>query len=319
MRIALAALCSLVALATPSAAGAQTRATVTVVASIDLQALIGRSAAELTAAVLGQTTETRHGFEAIHNGAHVGLIDVAQLGQARCRNNNGISGATMLVRDGVVVGSVPPTSTLLRRGLPPPQRSHDVVDGRIQRVSPDATPEDTPAPLPLASGIADVDALVRSANSTPGSFNVVCREYSGGSTEGAVQSATLAPLILVRPFENQSREHARVHGAALYDAIALGAPLPADLESQAREARVRVRVHGGGANYQVLTIDAGGRASRGVAQPRSVGYVGVRDGSVEWKALDPTGNALSDILCRAADGRRGRVRPGCSTTGFYMP
>lgn len=319
MRAVLALLGSLLALALPGAAHAQ-RATVTILAEVELQSYLGRPVSELTSAVLGQAADTRYGFEMFANGAHIGLIDLAQLGQARCSNNIGVSGSTMLVRDGVAIGTVTAPGTLLKRRLPPLRDVHEMIDGRFRRVAPDATPRDAPAPLPLADGVMEIATLGDSANTSPGTLRVVCREYpGGGSTEGAIQAAMLMPFIFIRPIENESREHALVHGAALYDAIALGAALPPDMDARAREARVRMRTHTGDGEYQIVTIDLGGRASQGVAQPRSVGYIGVRAGIVEWKAIDPTGNAMSDVLCRAADGRRGRVRPGCSSTGYYFP
>lgn len=295
---------------------AHAQVTRTEIESVDPGSFFGRPEAEMVAAVLGQPGQVRYAFEMIHDGVHVGIIDMTQLTQSLCpAPNRDISGSPLLVRDGIVTADLRATPRRILSALHPER-----PDGERRR---DARRGDPPAPLPLATGLDPAIAAIEDVNTNVrrGPRTIHCVDYSGaaGSTEGAVQAMLIAPFILFRPAENHSRENARIRGAELYDAITLGAPLPADLETRAHDARVGLRTHQGEGAYQVLTLDLGGERTNGIAQPRSVGYIGVRDGVVQWKALDATGGTFSDVLCVSAEGWRGRVREGCTGTGFYFP
>ncbi|MEQ1811348.1 MAG: hypothetical protein ABL889_15560 [Terricaulis sp.] len=303
---------SALALGTP----ARAQVTTTEIETVEPGLYFGRPETELVAAVLGRPGQVRYAFEMLHNGAHVGIIDMTQLTQSLCPSpNRDISGSPLLVRDGVVIAHLSTSPRQILSATLPERPA-----GERRR---DARRGDPAAPLPLASGLdpAIAGASNFNTNVRSGPRTIRCVDYSGrgGSAEGALQSAMIAPFILFRPAENQARENAQVHGAELYDAIALGAPLPADLEASARQAHVGLRTHPGDGAYQVLTIDLGGDRTNGVAQPRSVGYIGVRDGLVQWKALDATGGTFSGILCVSTEGWRGPVRDGCTGTGFYFP
>lgn len=261
-------------------------------------------------ATLGVSGEPRYAFEMLQDGVHVAVLDMVQLGQMRCpTRDNDRSGGPVLVRDGIVTAQLSTAPrTFLNSGRPEVQSARTSGNG--------------PAPLPLAAGLGTALAAVANVNTrATGQHRITCVDYShsADSTEGAIQSVVIAPFILFRPAENRSRQLAQIHGTELYDSIILGQDLPSDFEAHAQETRVGVRAHAGDGGYQVMTIDLGGGRTNGVAQPRSVGYIGIRNGVVEWKALDATGQTLSDMLCISADGRRGRIRPGCSSTGFYLP
>jgi len=290
------------------------------VASVNIAEALGQPPEQISLQVFGQSAAPRFAFETRDADHHFGVLDLGSMADARCQNAWSSPGPNLVYRDGILVGGVSDVATYFADGSPPPLRIHDFVDGRIRRINPDATADDPPAPLPLAAGMERLLKDLQAPRTPRNLYDVTCITFSGGGA-GSLQTLPMLPLILFRPADNASRVNAQRYGADLYDAVEVGQPLPADFTARAEAWRVRLRAHDSAdQNYRILTFDMGGARTSGLAQPRGVGYVGVRDGIVVWKAMDDAqSNSLGGRLCVAADGRLGRVRPGCSSTGFYRP
>lgn len=302
-----------------SEAGAQ--ASRAVVGTVNIAEALGRPPENIAVQVFGQpTTALRFAFEVDVEGHSFAVLNVGYLVDARCGNVWSVSGPQLVYRDGVLVGAIPNLGAFFSEGLPSLVDSFDVVNGRIRRVNPDANLNDPPAQLPFERGLGSVLEALNAPRAAPLSFDITCVSVENARS-GNLQTLPLLPLVVFRSSENESRANAQQFGADLYDLVQVGHPLPEDFEQRAREWRVRFRQHtNADDSYRLVTFDMGGPRSSGLAQPRGVGYIGVRGGVVEWKAMEPSlTNTLGAPLCVAADGRRGRVRNGCSSTGYYQP
>jgi hypothetical protein len=292
-----------------------------VVGTVNIAEALDRPPADIAAQVFGQpTTAPRFAFEVRVEDHSLAVLDLGALVDEHCGNVWSQPGPQLVYRDGVLVGAIPNLEAFFSEGLPPLVDSFAVVNGRIRRVSSDADRNDAPAPLPFERGLGSVREALMAPPEAPLSFNIRCVSVDNARS-GSLQTLPLLPLLFFQPFENGSRANAQRFGADLYDLVQVGYPLPEDFSQRARDWRVRLRQHSNADDsYRIMTFDMSGPRSSGLAQPRGVGYIGIRGSVVEWKAMEPSlSNMMGAPLCVSLDGRRGRVRDGCSSTGYYQP
>ncbi len=308
----------------PSQVLAQTQST-TIIGQVDISAAIGQGPEFIAEQVFGTASTPRYNFEFLDANEHVGLIDLGALVFERCHNPwMGPSAPQLIYRDGVLRHSLADYFRLDRGprhiwpsmfGIPdPPEQPHHVRA---------PTRRDPLAPLPFASGLNEIAAELRTpAHERARPFPIECRRVRDqGGSQNLLDMAPALPLLIFKPTDNSSRVAAARYGAMLYDTARLGEPLPSDFMTTASRQHLRVRAHADqAADYQIVTVDMGGDAKPVIGAPRGIGFIGIRHGLVEWKAIqNHEQSELGNALCVAADGRVGAVRPGCSDTGYYQP
>lgn len=203
--------------------------------------------------------------------------------------------------------------------LPRAQMTHDFVNGELRRVRRDATRADTPADLPFLDGLPSL-VDISSIEPMTGVHTLVCMSARGDDLRSQTGLSPLSPFGPLVIAENESRQSARMRGREIYRNMRIGQTV--DIAAFIEANRPLVRAHSSpDATYSIVTIDLGGRPRPGaVFQARDVGFLGVRNGRVEWKSSEEGDRLnLGFALCRSAAQVPGRVRPGCSSTGYYFP
>lgn len=250
-------------------------------------------------------------------------IRVLMLGdyQALC-DGRSVRSNYLVFEDDVLVGQATrlPRLHVDRPYLP----THSFANGGPRRIRRDATANDIAADLPmldaLPASVAEFEAAVAPIR---GPSVLVCFEPADGERATHHDQVPLAPWSPFRPLvaaESASRVRAQQLGGRLYAELQLGAQLDATAFANSHRGMARAHASADG-NYFVITLDLGGTPLRGrIRQGRDIGFVGVRNGIVEWKAWkDADDSELASSMCETPEGLRGEVRPGCTETGFYFP
>lgn len=288
--------------------------------SVDIAIATGQGPERIVELFFGESATPRYDFEFLDGDEHIGLLNIDRFRRARCGGQQLSQSNHLLYRNDILIGRGRQLFSKIDDG---PERvdTFDYDGRRSRRVRPDVTRHDTLAPLPLSEGLSAMVTEARVDGSPLYPYEIRCTRFGGGGDPAtALVTLPLLPLALLIPADNAGRENARNAGVELYDLVVVGQNFPANFESLARDRHVRYRAHSDASGgYQVVTWDVGGSPTRGIAQPRDVALAGVRHGQVEWKSIDEDSTWFGSMLCTAADGRRGRARPGCSSTGFYQP
>lgn len=251
------------------------------------------------------------------------MIHVAAPGRCRLSHDGQAMPVALLSRDGKV-------KAVLRRTGPSIAFKREGPDRLLPSDDPLApAPGALPAEDGLAATTARLETLALPAEAT---LQVQCNDrapvYAPAKPAEGLQAVAelpakaavavwFAPVWLFGvPSENRSREVGATQGPLALNEVSLGQPLVGGAEGFRNRHRKVVRMHAGGDDYAVLSIDLGGPPGRGVSLPREVVFVGVRGGVVEWVGHNSGG--VGQSLCTGADGRFGG-RKGCTTTGYYSP
>jgi hypothetical protein len=126
------------------------------------------------------------------------------------------------------------------------------------------------------------------------------------------------PFLVTVPFARAEDARADREGGALLASVEPGSRLRQGADAFAAGTRgVRVYRDPADPGFAVIAIKLGPGRHNG----SDVGLIGVRDDIVVWETERFPADVLSlrGLMCRDAEGRAGRVRPGCSTTGFLVP
>jgi len=126
------------------------------------------------------------------------------------------------------------------------------------------------------------------------------------------------PFLVTVPFARSEAARADREGGALLASVEPGSRLPQGVDAFAAGTKgVRVYRDPADPGFAVVAIKLG----PGHSNASDVGLLGVRDDRVVWEAERFAAQVLSlrGLMCRDSEGREGRVRPGCSTTGFLAP
>lgn len=309
--------CWLVACASPSPSDPRALSPI-IYSSIDFDAEPSITPQHLAQALIGSPVQPAPRLEFTADGKTITAIDLGDF-QYLCGNQSGPIHRYLLFVDDVLVGEVPSLPTILR--LP---RLNMSGMNLSHPLSGHATSRDAPDDLPLLRGMpSEVNSIIESSRPVHGSHSVVCfRTEAGAAAErrGDVTLHPLSPSGLLAVAETRSRLSAREQGRVAFAELRAGTAIVFDdfVSSHRRLARAH---DAPGSSYQVITMDLGGAAQPGrIAQPRDVGFIGVRNGIVEWKSWENGDQMnLGRALCRTPDQREGPVRPGCSDTGYYFP
>lgn len=184
-----------------------------------------------------------------------------------------------------------------------------------------------PGQLPLADGAAFLARRPELHLPSDTVFGTTCRplvreNHNPGFDEaGFVQGLSLLPLAIGLPKLNRERVRARREGGAVLSSLRLGQSLPGGVEAFARGVRGAYVLRDADLAYGVLVVDLGAPPSRNVGRMNHAGLVGIRGDRVVWIGRTdhraPLG--LSGALCLDRNARPGRVRRGCSSTGYFAP
>lgn len=101
-----------------------------------------------------------------------------------------------------------------------------------------------------------------------------------------MQGLALLPFAVTLPFMNSSRARHQRAGAALYQQLAPGYPLPGGLKTFLRGRSGVDVIKGSAPGYAVLRINMGGGPTRNLANFEDFALVGVRNDRVEWRSLE---------------------------------
>ncbi|OGN44831.1 MAG: hypothetical protein A2623_01445 [Caulobacterales bacterium RIFCSPHIGHO2_01_FULL_70_19] len=179
-----------------------------------------------------------------------------------------------------------------------------------------------PGRLPLADGLAVLQRLEPAPEGL--SIGSACRDRpETGTRSGDVGTDLIWGMIgLVvlptAPFARAVEDRAEREGVPLLASIGPGEVLPGGPEGFAAGRRgVRVYRDAEDPGFALIAI----RLGPGEDNAADVGLIGVRGDQVVWKveraAADRLG--LRGLVCRDAENRASRRRPGCSGTGFLVP
>lgn len=180
-----------------------------------------------------------------------------------------------------------------------------------------------PGRLPASDGLGFLDRLPP----VPADLSVasICGPVPDGP---AVRSGDIGtdilwamiglPFLVTVPFARSEEARADREGGALLASVEPGSRLPQGVEAFAAGTKgVRVYRDPADPAFAIVAVKLG----PGHTNSSDVGLLGVRDDRVVWETERFPAQALSlrSLMCRDAEGRAGRVRPGCSTTGFLQP
>jgi hypothetical protein len=163
----------------------------------------------------------------------------------------------------------------------------------------DTTSNAAAGQLPLEDGEAFMTHWGRTMLDNDSSMTVRCakhenvsdrplasRQAQDGLSAGDLQSLALLPFAAELPFMNAGRTTNKRRGVALYEQLGPGYLLPGGLQTFLSGHTVASVVRGWDQNYVILKIDLGAYEGRNLANSDDFGLVGVRDGVVQWRALD---------------------------------
>ena len=179
-----------------------------------------------------------------------------------------------------------------------------------------------PGRLPLADGLAVLERLEPAPEGL--SIGSACRDRpETGTRSGDVGTDLIWGMIgLVvlptAPFARAVEDRAEREGVPLLASVGPGEVLPGGPEGFAAGRRgVRVYRDAEDPGFALVAI----RLGPGEDNAADVGLIGVRGDQVVWKveraAADRLG--LRSLVCRDAENRASRRRPGCSGTGLLVP
>lgn len=180
-----------------------------------------------------------------------------------------------------------------------------------------------PGRLPASDGLGFLDRLPP----TPSNLSVasICGPIpnhppvrSGDIGTDIIWAMVGLPFLVTAPFARAEVARADREGGALLASVEPGSRLPRGVEAFASGTRgVRVYRDPTDPGFAVVAIKLG----PGHNNSSDVGLVGVRDDRVVWETERFPAQILGlrGLMCRDGEERAGRVRPGCSTTGFLEP
>ncbi|HWQ87319.1 hypothetical protein [Brevundimonas sp.] len=126
------------------------------------------------------------------------------------------------------------------------------------------------------------------------------------------------PFLVAVPFQRSEAARADREGGALLASVEPGSVLPQDVDAFAAGTKgVRVYRDPADPGFAIVAVKLGPGHSNG----SDIGLLGVRGDRVVWETERFPAQVLGlrGLMCRDSGGRAGRVRPGCSTTGFLEP
>jgi hypothetical protein len=162
----------------------------------------------------------------------------------------------------------------------------------------DTTSEPAAGQLPLEDGEAFMAHWGRTLMNKDSAMTVRCAKHESvserplassrahGLSAGDLQGMALLPFAAELPFMNAGRTANKRRGVALYEQLGPGYPLPGGLQTFLSGHTVARVVRGRDQSYVILKIDLGAYEGRNLSNSDDFGLVGVRDGVVQWRALD---------------------------------
>lgn len=243
-----------------------------------------------------------------------GEIPAATPGQALGRRSTGV----LVFEGGRLVGVHPAPLRVHRDRSVTRETLRETVYGP-QPPSPLAA---APGRLPLSDGLGVLSRLEPAV--AEASIASACRDLPERPVRSGDVGTDLAwglvglVILPTVPFARAEESRAEREGGALLASVEPGSVLPGGVEGFAGRRRgVRVYRDPADPAFAVIAIKLG----NGNDNVSDVGLLGVRDDRVVWKAeraaADPSG--VRALMCRDAENRPGRHRPGCSGTGFLVP
>jgi len=180
-----------------------------------------------------------------------------------------------------------------------------------------------PGRLPASDGLGFLDRLPPApANLSVASICGPLPDHppvrSGDIGTDIIWAMVGLPFLVTVPFARSEAARANREGGALLASVEPGSRLPQGVDAFAAGTRgVRVYRDPADPGFAVVAIKLG----PGHSNASDVGLLGVRDDRVVWETERFAAQVLSlrGLMCRDGEGRVGRVRPGCSTTGFLAP
>jgi len=165
--------------------------------------------------------------------------------------------------------------------------------------------------LPLEDGEAFLGHWGRTLMSSDSTITVRCAKHERASDrplaskpakEGLsasdMQGLALLPFAIELPFMNASRAANKRRGVALYDQLRPGYSLPGGLQSFLSRHAIANVLRSRDPNYVILRIDLGAYEGRNLSNSDDFGLVGVRDGVIQWRALEYS-RASPRVLAKA--------------------
>jgi hypothetical protein len=181
----------------------------------------------------------------------------------------------------------------------------------------------TPGRLPGADGLGFLGRLPTAPDGL--SIASICGPAPSGPS---VRSGDLGtdiiwamvglPFLVTVPFARSEAARADREGGALLASVEPGSILPGGVDAFAAGTRgVRVYRDPADPGFAVVAVKLGPGHHNGA----DVGLLGVRDDRVVWETERYPAEILGvrGLICLDDEGRAGRVRPGCSGTGFLVP
>lgn len=312
IRFVIGLLClSIAACAAPARRSGSGEITATSLGTIDFASEPAPTPERLSELLIGQPAPPPARLEYSSQGAAIAVVSLADF-QQFCPQPLTPSHHYLVFIDNRLAGQI--------RQLPWVYRAPDILYAGAPGVGRYATQSDAPLDLPLTNDVPiNLDQLRLQIQPVSGAHTLVCTNDPARDASNSGLSA-LYPFVPVVVGENVGRVTARREGLVLYGGIQIGDAL--NPEDYAQTNRSSVRAHlSPDRSYAIITIDLGGLAIPGaLEQPRDVGYVGVRNGVVEWKVWEDSARRnIGTGMCLSVERVLGEVRPGCSNTGFYFP
>lgn len=253
-------------------------------------------------------------------GCATGFVDLpaepggATPGQRLARRSSGV-----LVFEAGRLVSVYPTPPRPRLDAPVTREGARALVYGPHPPSPFAS---APGRLPLADGLAVLERLKHAPEGL--SIGSACRDRPETGTPGGDLGTDLIWGVIglvglpTAPFARAEEDRAEREGVELLASVSAGELLPGGPEGFAAGRRgVRVYRDPEDAGFALIAV----RLGTGEDNAADVGLVGVRGERVVWiaerAAVDRLG--LWGLVCRDAENRASRRRPGCSGTGFLVP
>lgn len=180
-----------------------------------------------------------------------------------------------------------------------------------------------PGGLPVPDGLGVLDRLPPipdglSVASICGPLPNGPRVRSGDIGTDIIWAMIGLPFLVAVPFQRSEAARADREGGALLASVEPGSVLPQGVDAFAAGTKgVRVYRDPADPGFAVVAVKLGPGHTNG----SDIGLLGVRDGRVVWETERFPAQILGlrGLMCRDSEGRAGRVRPGCSTTGYLEP